>query len=154
MPRLQSEGQGSMNRPGLRCAIQATAALVVACSGYAYAGNQAAEAPFAASHTKRLLFVSNLSANVRIYSADIHLANPQLLGAITDGATRPQGVWIDRKGTLYVENGAQYPTQANIEEYKHGATSPFRTISDGLNNPGAVAVGSDGTVLRELLARG
>jgi len=98
------------------------------------------------AHHKRLLFVSNLDGSIRVYSADIHKSDVQLKATITNGATRPEGIWIDGKGTLYVENGAQYPTQANIEVYKDGATSPSFAITDGLNSPGAVAVGSDGTV--------
>lgn len=98
------------------------------------------------AHTGRVLFVSNLDGNIHIYSADIHESNPPLLGTLTQGATHPQGVWIDRKDTLYVVNSEQYPTQANVVEYKRGASSPFRTITDGVLAPGAVAVGRDGTV--------
>lgn len=111
----------------------------------------AAAFPFCAGawetpHHGSLLFVSNLDGGICLYSADIHKSDVQLKGTITNGTSRPEGVWIDRNGTLYLENGPQYPTQANIEEYKRGATSPFFTITDGLNSPGAVAVGSDGTV--------
>lgn len=97
-------------------------------------------------HHKQLLFVANLDGSIRIYPGDIHKSNAQLKGSITNGATRPEGVWIDANGTLYVANGAQYPVQADIEEYKKGATSPSFTITDGLNSPGAVAVAGDGTV--------
>jgi hypothetical protein len=95
---------------------------------------------------RRVVFVSNLSGGIRMYSADIHQPNPPLLGTITSGTTRPEGVWMDRKGTLYVANGEQYPIQADIAEYKHGASSPFRVITSGLFNPASVAVGDDGTV--------
>jgi hypothetical protein len=95
---------------------------------------------------KPLLFVTNLDGSIRLYPADIHNSHAKLVGTITKGATRTEGDWIDSKGTLYVENGAQYPAQADVEEYKHGATSPFRTITQGLDMPGAVAAGSDGTV--------
>jgi sugar lactone lactonase YvrE len=95
---------------------------------------------------KRLLFVSNLIGSIRIYTADIHDQNPPMLGQITQGATRPEGEWIDRKGVLYVVNAEQFPTAANVVEYKRGASSPFRTITDGILSPYAVAVAKDGTV--------
>jgi sugar lactone lactonase YvrE len=131
-----------MMHSNLRRALQATAmfALVAALPISAVAGASQT------SHHKRLLFVSNLIGSIRIYSAGIHKFDVQLKRTITTATSRPEGIWIDRKGTLYVENGEQYPTQADIEEYENGATSPFFTITDGLNSPGAVAVGSDGTV--------
>jgi hypothetical protein len=139
-----------MMHSSLHRALQATAviALVAASPISASAGAGPAQ------HHKRLLFVSNLDGSIRLYSADIHKSDAKLLGTITTGASRPEGVWIDRKGTLYVENGAQYPTQADIEEYKRGATSPFLTITDGLNSPDAVAVGGDGTVYVNQLGSG
>jgi hypothetical protein len=103
---------------------------------------------------RQLLFVTNLDGSIRLYPADIHNTHAKLVGTITKGATRTEGDWIDSKGTLYVENGAQYPAQASVEEYKHGATSPFRTITEGLNLPGAVAVGKDGTVYVNQLGQG
>jgi hypothetical protein len=103
---------------------------------------------------RELLFVTNLDGTIRLYPADIHNFHAKLLGMITKGATRTEGVWIDSKGTLYVENGTQYPAQANVQEYKHGATSPFRTITQGLDLPGAVAVGRDGTVYVNQLGEG
>ncbi|MGB8907336.1 MAG: hypothetical protein WCC84_01170 [Candidatus Cybelea sp.] len=102
--------------------------------------------PSKAKRSKRVLFVSNFIGSIRIYSADIHDQKPPMLGQITQGATRPLGDWIDRKGILYVVNGEQYPTQANVEEYKRGASSPFRTITNGVLSPYAVAVEKDGTV--------
>ncbi len=100
-----------------------------------------------AKTSKRVLFVSNLDGGIRIYSADIHEKNPPLLGTITSGASRPEGVWVDGKDTLYVVNGSNGSKGASVSEYKRGASEPFRTITTGLlDNPGAVAVGSDGTV--------
>jgi sugar lactone lactonase YvrE len=102
--------------------------------------------PSKAENSKRILFVSNLVGSIRIYTADIHDQNPSMLGQITQGATRPEGEWIDRKGVLYVVNAEQFPTAANVVEYKRGASSPFRTITDGILSPYAVAVAKDGTV--------
>jgi hypothetical protein len=141
-----------MQHSRLRHAFQSTAAVALAalCSGgnppaAALAGTRA---PLmgSVSRANGVLFVSNLSGGIRMFSADIHEPNPPLLGTIATGTTRPEGVWIDRRGTLYVVNGEQYPTQANIQEYKHGASSPFRVITSGLFAPASVAVGADGTV--------
>jgi sugar lactone lactonase YvrE len=128
-----------MMHSSLRHALLATAVIALAAVPLSAGAWQAPK-------HKPLLFVSNSAGSIRIYSADIHQSNVQLKRSITNGATRPEGVWIDAKGTLYVENGEQYPVQADIEEYKQGAKSPFFTITDGLDSPGAVAVGSDGTV--------
>jgi len=133
-----------MNHRVIRHALLATAAMALAAG---FAPGATAGGPHRdMSHAKRVLFVSNVDGNLHIYTASIHRNNPPLLGTISDGTSRPEGVWVDRKDTLYVENGPQYPKQADIEEYKRGATTPFRTITDGLYSPGAVAVGSDGTV--------
>ena len=107
---------------------------------------RAGRAPADASGANRVLFVSNLSGGIRMYSADIHTPNPPLIGIIANDTARPEGVWVDRKGTLYVTDAEQYPIKANLLEYKHGASSPFRTITSGLFSPAAVAGGADGTV--------
>jgi len=100
-----------------------------------------------AKSSKRVLFVSNLDGSVRIYSADIHQKNPPLLETITSGASRPEGVWVDSRDTLYVVNASNGSQEAKLSEYKRGATVPFRTIITGLlDGPSAVAVGNDGTV--------
>lgn len=134
--------------------VLAAAAIAAACS--ACSGGEAANgAPLLAgplqaagkvNGSKRVLFVSNLDGGIRIYTADIHAKNPPMLGQITQGATRPEGEWVDRKGILYVVNAAEYPEPADVAEYKRGATSPFRTITDGVLAPYSVAVGNDGTV--------
>ncbi|HEY5047101.1 MAG TPA: hypothetical protein VII49_03655 [Rhizomicrobium sp.] len=139
-----------MMNASLRHLLRASVAIVL---GSAFSLGASAGEQGTGQH-KQLLFVSNIIGSIRLYSADIHKSNVQLMGTITNGESRPEGVWIDRKGTLYVENGDQYPTQANIEEYRRGATSPFRTITEGLNSPGAVAVGSDGTVYVNQLGQG
>ncbi|HLY05939.1 MAG TPA: hypothetical protein VKR31_09350 [Rhizomicrobium sp.] len=95
---------------------------------------------------KHRLFVSNLDGSINIYSANIHDTDVALLGTITAGATRPEGIWIDGDGTLYLVNGEGGTGAPDIAEYKKGASQPFRTISNGLYYPGFVAVGSDGTV--------
>src|SRR5580658_6274366 len=143
LPLLPRRGEIPMVHSNLCRALHATAMFALAAALPISAAASASHT----SHHKRLVFVSNLIGSIRIYSADINKSDVRLKYQITNGASRPEGIWIDRKGTLYVENGEQYPTQADIEEYKKGATSPFFTITDGLNSGvGAVAVGSDGTV--------
>ena len=87
-----------------------------------------------------MLFVSNLLNNVTAYPAGIHKSNPQSLETITDGTARPEGMWFDRKGTLYVVNGVSGQAPVNVTEYKLGKTSPDRVIQSGLVAPTAVAV--------------
>jgi len=130
-----------MMRSSLRPVLQAIAAIALAAAFPVSAAAGAWQAPAPQTTAVRL----ESGRRIRIYRR-----RPQFqcaaTGTITNGTTRPEGVWIDGKGILYLENGPQYPAQADIEEYKPGATSPFFKITDGLNSPGAVAVGSDGTV--------
>ncbi len=97
------------------------------------------------AHVKKVLYVSNLLNNVTVFPASIHAVNPAPLATITDGATRPEGLWVDGKATLYVVNGVGLQP-VSVAEYKRGTTSPDLVIEDGLVAPTAVAVGSDGTV--------
>jgi sugar lactone lactonase YvrE len=116
-------------------------------SGMSSLGAPPAVSRNGAKSAKRVVFVSNLDGGIRIYSADIHEKNPPLLGTITSGASDPRGVWVDRKGTLYVVNASSGSQGPSLSEYKRGASGPFRTITNGLlDDPGAVAVGNDGTV--------
>jgi hypothetical protein len=93
-----------------------------------------------------VLYVSDLLSRVTLFPAGIHKSNPQPLETITDGTTRPTGLWVDRNGTLYVVNGVSGQSHVNVAEYKLGKTSPHRLLEKGLVAPTAVAVGSDGTV--------
>lgn len=96
--------------------------------------------PLARHHRdRRVLFVSTLGAEVVLLPANITLKNPKSLGTITAGITRSQGVYVDRKGTLYVTNNTTPPS---LVEYKRGQTTPFKTITDGLYIPGSIAVDS------------
>jgi sugar lactone lactonase YvrE len=100
----------------------------------------------AAAGTKNVLFVSDLLTNVTAFPPGIHKINPQSLETITNGTTRPEGMWVDGHGTLYVVNGVNGRVPVNVAEYKLGKTSPDRLLQKGLTAPTAVAVGPDGTV--------
>jgi hypothetical protein len=95
---------------------------------------------------KKAVYVSNLYTNVTLYAAGTKVSDPPAIETITNGVTRPEGLWIDHKGNLYVVNGVNGKNPVNVTEYKRGQTSPYRVIGDGLTAPTAVAVGRDGTV--------
>jgi len=67
-------------------------------------------------------------------------SNPTLLQTITDGVPRPGGVWVDKRGVLYVVNVPDQSYQTSLPEYKADATTPFRTIMQGIVNCGTVGV--------------
>jgi hypothetical protein len=90
----------------------------------------------AATKTQQKLYVTNVNGGVLVYSAG---PQPQLLQTITDGASRPFCDWVDGKGFLYIINMSNGTDQANLAEYKPGASSPFFTIASGIPNPGAIA---------------
>jgi hypothetical protein len=92
----------------------------------------------------KVVFVAELSNVVPYFTADIHATKPPELGQITDGINRAVGIWVDRKGTLYVTNSGGSVT--NLEEYKRGSSMPFKTITNGLYTPGAVAADASGNV--------
>jgi hypothetical protein len=96
-----------------------------------------------ARRSQQLLFVANLGAAVNYFSADIHEKNPPALGQITQGVTRATGLWVDRKGTLYLSNETWPPSLA---EYKRGSSVPSVIITNGLYTPGSVAVDASGNL--------
>ena len=49
---------------------------------------------------------------------------------------------MDAKGTLYVTN----LSSETVTEYKAGQTSPYQTITDGLNYPAGASVNKKGTL--------
>lgn len=48
------------------------------------------------------------------------------VGTVTTGLSNPDGICNDKKGNIYVANN----TGQSIVEYKHGGTSPIKTLSD------------------------
>lgn len=67
--------------------------------------------------------------------------NPAPIGQITSGIAGPDGLFVDKLGTLYVCNfGA-----GTVTEYPAGHTSPNKTLT-GTIGPKYVTAGNDGTV--------
>jgi sugar lactone lactonase YvrE len=96
------------------------------------------------ARTSRKLYVSTIDGgSVVVYSAD---SNPTLLQTITEGAPRPGGIWVDKRGVLYAVNVPDAYYQTSLPEYKPGASSPYRTITDGIVDCDEVAVDSKGKV--------
>jgi ligand-binding sensor domain-containing protein len=126
----------------LRSGIVDLALLAAGCSGGAGTPPAASPAAVAAQvrgvapRAGQKLYISNIDGSVLVYSP----ASQTLLQTITDGASRPGGLWVDRHGVLYAVNLPDGYYQTSLPEYKSNASSPFRTITDGIVNCGAVAV--------------
>lgn len=106
-----------------------------------------ADAPAA----KSLLYVANLNGpnsagEILVYSANLHAQNLVPIRAITAGANRPNGIWVDGAGVLYVVNEVNGGANSSVSEYHPGASQPFRTITDGLALPETIGVDAKGTV--------
>ena len=67
--------------------------------------------------------------------------SPQPTGSITQGLSTPEGIAIDKAGTLYVAN----PSNGNVTEYRAGTTTPSFTLG-GLAAPTWVAVDPKGNL--------
>jgi len=143
---------GDSQRVAVQLGISALVVLAAGCSG-------SAGAPLATNTTmvmpqtrtagtpadsNRKLYVSTIDGgSVVVYSAG---SDPTLLQTITDGVPRPAGIWIDKHGVLYAVNVPGPYYQTSLPEYKPGASSPFRTIIDGIVNVSEVAVDSKESV--------
>jgi hypothetical protein len=89
------------------------------------------------------LFVSEVGSDaINIYTDIWNRRGATYAASITAGVSGAVGIWIDRKGTLYVAN----ETAGNVTEYARGSTTPDLTISQGLMRPLTVAVDSHGTL--------
>lgn len=100
---------------------------------------------------KGLLYVANLNGpgsagEILVYSANLHAQNQVPIRAITTGANRPNGMWVDGAGVLYVVNEVNGAPNASVSEYRPGASQPFRTITDGLALAETIGVDAKGTV--------
>jgi len=96
--------------------------------------------------TTAAFYVSDLSTSVSIYPTDTNPNDPERLAVLTQEITQSQGLWVDRQGTLYVVNGCCPGKPVSVVEFKRGQNTPSLQITEGLNEPGNVAVSSDGTV--------
>jgi sugar lactone lactonase YvrE len=78
-------------------------------------------------------------------------ANPAPIAEITSGLFAPTGMTVDRHGNLYVCNEGQTGFARagkgfwTVTVYRRGATTPFRTYTNGVWSPVDVAVAPDGT---------
>lgn len=72
-----------------------------------------------------------------------HPQNP--MRSITAFTVRPNGMWVDTNGDLWVVNIPQGAPTTGIFVYHAGASVPFRHIIDQLDLPTEVAVAKDGT---------
>ncbi|MFY9718833.1 MAG: hypothetical protein WAK16_04240 [Candidatus Cybelea sp.] len=65
---------------------------------------------------------------------------------IADGLLCPsaRALIFDGSGNLYVANGACNNQNGSVAVYASGQTMPTRTITDGIFNPYALAIGSSG----------
>ena len=80
-------------------------------------------------HKKRIekeFFISDTSSNVYVFKNSTYTK----VGDITSGVTEGDGVWVDKKGNVYVAN-----VVSNVVEYKRGAGSPICTYSASLTDP-------------------
>lgn len=87
-------------------------------------------------HVNQKLYISNIDGSVLVYS----VSTEQQVQTITDGVSRPGGVWVDKRGVFYAVNLPDQYYQTSLPEYKPNAQTPFRTITDGIVNCGDVAV--------------
>jgi hypothetical protein len=71
-------------------------------------------------------FISDTGSNVFVFKNSTYTK----VGDLTNGVTASDGVWVDKKGNVYVAN-----VSSNVEEYKKGAGSPICTYSAGLTDP-------------------
>jgi hypothetical protein len=87
---------------------------------------------------ERDLFVSNGGNGVLV------LANKSYheVGEITDGLDGADGVWVDKRGNVYVANY----TGLNVTEYRRGRSSPSCTYSANLVDPVNVTTDDAGNV--------
>ena len=80
-------------------------------------------------HRKRIekeFFISDTGSNVFVFKNSTYAK----VGDITSGITASDGVWVDKKGNVYVAN-----VISNVVEYKKGAGSPICTYSASLTDP-------------------
>jgi len=100
-----------------------------------------------APRSRNVVYVSDqLQKAVLAFPAGEGAKNPPPVQTLNLGVI-PEGVWVDRKGVLYVGLFAQSPSQfGKVEEFKPGASSPFLTITKGIGEPSFLLVDQKGTL--------
>lgn len=94
-----------------------------------------------AKKKKNLIYWGNYSSNtITIYSAKG--SNGKEVGQITTDLSNPERLSVDSKGSVYATNIGNN----TITGYKAGQTSPFITISNGVDSPTGIAVDAAGTI--------
>lgn len=79
-----------------------------------------------AKRSHKLVYVADGITN-QILVYPLGEASPQPIGALTDGISEPEGMWVDRHGSLWVAN-----TGTNtVEAFFHNHTKPYLIISQG-----------------------
>ena len=68
--------------------------------------------------------------------------HPAGCASITAGIQLPDGIFVDRQGTLYVANYGN----SSVTEYPRNQTTPSATLTTGVNYPTNTFVGRDGTL--------
>lgn len=90
----------------------------------------------AKSKVEKDFFVSTTSSDVLIYSNKTY----EEVGELTNGLSFTDGVWVDKKGNIYVAN-----VESNVVEFKNGASSPMCTYT-GATDPINVTTDAKGNV--------
>jgi hypothetical protein len=96
---------------------------------------------------RNLVYVCDqLGKAVLAFPAGERAQNPAPVQTIAIGVI-PEGVWVDRNANLYVALSGSPPSQSgSLEEFKPGATTPFRTITSGISVPQSLVVDGKGTL--------
>lgn len=89
----------------------------------------------------RLLFVADQTGQT-IYIFPQNGLNPAPIGAITQGVSGPEGLFVDKRGSLYVCNFGT----GTVTVYSKGSISPSKTLAPAGVAPIDVVAGRDGTV--------
>jgi hypothetical protein len=94
-----------------------------------------------------VVYVSDqIEKAVVAFPASERANNPAPLETLSLGVI-PEGVWVDRKGILYVGLFGSVESQfGSVEEFKPGASTPFLTITSGIGEPSFMVVDHQGTL--------
>jgi hypothetical protein len=88
---------------------------------------------------EKLLYVSDYTESIILIYQQGHAGNGPI-GEIVKGVSSPQGIAVDKSGTLYVANEGNN----TVTEYPVGASDPTVTLSTDISKPLDVSVDSTG----------